>query len=130
MKVVNGKIIEEAPVVVDTRINEENLALQKNGLNVIRRLVGLAFLKHDQIQEGYECVVKYCADEHKELMAPLFEYYQSYWLETVGPENFSVYRVMAKTNNNLESYHKFWRQHLEKHPNLSTFVGNNQNSYV
>ena len=56
-------------------------------------------------------------------MKHLFNYFESHWLRDVRHKNFSVYRATHRTNNAIESYHKQWRDHVQKHPYPSTVIG-------
>lgn len=51
----------------------------------------------------------------------IFQYYERFWLDTVQPEHFSVYRVHHRTNNFIESYHASLVRMMGIHPRLYDF---------
>lgn len=58
-------------------------------------------------------------DELRDLM----RYYQSYWMDTVSPQQFTVYRLQHRTNNFIESYHASLLRLMGQHPPLYQFYG-------
>lgn len=129
----NSRIIEdyeeneEQILRSDANEIEKNIFLKRNGYNILKRLVALALLKPDQIMTGYNFIKSCCAEENKKLMKPIFTYFENYWLNIIKPDNFNVYGMNVKTNNVAESYHSQWREHVQKHPFPSQFIGDNRN---
>lgn len=61
----------------------------------------------------------------KEALARLFEYIGGYWFVTVGPERFSVYNEVRRTNNDVESWHRWFNDRCgNHHQNFWAFIAN------
>lgn len=50
------------------------------------------------------------------------EYFEPYWLSTIGPENFTVFAEMDRTNNRQESYHRDLANVMGSRPVLRVFL--------
>lgn len=53
----------------------------------------------------------------------ILRYFERQWMDTVGPINFSVYRLRYRTNNFIESYHASLLRIMGQHPPLYVFYG-------
>ncbi|CAM4967139.1 unnamed protein product [Rotaria socialis] len=52
-------------------------------------------------------------------LKPLFEYYENYWVKTIGIKRWNVYGIRIKTNNNAEGFHNRLNLRIAKHhPNI------------
>lgn len=76
----------------------------------LRFLISLAFLPSNKIAATFNLVkvvdgVDYAPDEVQK-MRSVEHYYFSYWISSVGPDNFSVHGAAHRTTNSIESYHK------------------------
>jgi len=60
----------------------------------------------------------------EEELHDLIHYFQRYWMATVGPLRFTVYRLQYRTNNFIESYHASFLRLMGQHPSLYQFYGN------
>ena len=49
-------------------------------------------------------------------------YFESYWMDRVTPEGFSVFNEIDRTNNKLESYHSQLPEILGIRPMLTVFL--------
>lgn len=50
------------------------------------------------------------------------EYFESYWMDRVTPESFSVFDEPDRTNNKIESYHSQLPEFLGIRPILTVFL--------
>lgn len=50
------------------------------------------------------------------------EYFIHQWMDKIGPEDFSVFREVDRTNNKLESYHSRLPQIFGTRPVLPVFL--------
>lgn len=57
------------------------------------------------------------------MMKCFHSYMQNYWVRTVGPEMFSVFRQGHRTNNALEGFHSRLVRELGPHPGVWKFYG-------
>lgn len=57
-------------------------------------------------------------------MTRLLEYFERYWLSTIGADGFSVYNERFRTNNVCESANRCWGAALQngKHPSFQEFL--------
>ncbi|CAF2094725.1 unnamed protein product [Rotaria magnacalcarata] len=56
-------------------------------------------------------------------LKPLFEYYENYWVKTIGIKRWNVYGIRIKTNNNAEGFHNRLNLRVAKHhPNIWIFI--------
>lgn len=61
----------------------------------------------------------------------LYTYFNSYWIETVGPERFSVYRDVHRTNNAIESWNRWFNARCKKaHPTFFQFMRNYFSQFI
>ncbi|KZS19674.1 Uncharacterized protein APZ42_013838 [Daphnia magna] len=97
---------------------------QKMGLNgarqtvkrIVQELRQLALLPADGIILGYQYNIKdfYKAALRREsepiqkAVKKLFSYYNDYWIDEVGAGTFSVYGLSDRTNNLIESWHRWF----------------------
>lgn len=59
----------------------------------------------------------------EEELRGIMQYYERYWMDVIGPLNFSVYRLRYRTNNFIESYHATLVRLMGQHPPLYRFYG-------
>ena len=124
----NGKIQEEFEEddSVACNGNCSNDLLKNSGIDTLHRLMALALLKpeKEQMNEGFKFVKTSCKEDLKTIFEPLFQYFDSHWMNKIGPEGFSVFGLTDRTDNATESYHRDWRSRVQTKPYLSTFLGN------
>lgn len=58
-----------------------------------------------------------------EELGPLFDYFENYWMDLVGPERFSVYGFDHRISYLVESFHASLFGYFGVHPSLWTFYG-------
>ena len=84
-------------------------------------MMWLAHLRADRIQEGI-LHIRQLVNTHfpnDDAWAYYVNvYYQWQWLDIVTPARFSVYKVVDKTNNYLESYHHTLKKRTKKRPTV------------
>ena len=86
-------------------------------------LMALALLDSNEIKKEFDYVKSSCEDELQELFKPLFDYFNSFWMEKTKPEGFSVYGLTDRTDNATESYHRDWRSRIKTNSYISSFLG-------
>ncbi|XP_044597266.1 uncharacterized protein LOC123273860 [Cotesia glomerata] len=73
-----------------------------DGKDFFRKIITLALLPSHQIILAFNWLLTvYSA--FQPAFYQFLQYFQSYWLETIKPENFSVFGCLEKTNNYVES---------------------------
>ena len=96
-------------------INDENSRLS------IRKLLALAFLPIFQIPLSFENLKSQCSQE----LQPLFEYFESYWINKIEHALWNMHKVQRRTNNNLEGWHLRLNRKVGKaHANIYEFLSN------
>lgn len=88
-----------------------------------RKLIGLALLKAQDIQGGYEWLRDNTAPDIRQFFARYLQYYEEWWLNRVRPDGFSVYGKSHRTNNNIEAYHRVLHEHVGTHPSIWKLTG-------
>lgn len=85
----------------------------------LRQLMALGHLPAARIGPFFENLRSNAAPG----LETLFQYYQRYWIEDIGPDRFSVYELATRTNNNLESWHAAFNKFVGKsHPNIYEII--------
>lgn len=84
----------------------------------------LALLPADKIIEGYqyikEVIEKYFPNNGK--WKKFCGYYERQWIKKTKVATFSVYKVIDRTNNYLESYHRTLNEILRAKPSLRALL--------
>ncbi|XP_027849933.2 uncharacterized protein LOC114129404 [Aphis gossypii] len=98
---------------------------------IVRMLMALPHLPPERIEEypenfhileGFLEVQRLARDMNvAENISELFNYFQNYWINIIGPHGFSVYGVNIRTNNYIESFHSTIQTIIGRHPPLWTF---------
>ncbi|CAM4872329.1 unnamed protein product [Rotaria socialis] len=58
-----------------------------------------------------------------DLLKPLFNYFDNYWIKHVDLKKWNVFGLEIRTNNNAEGFHNRLNSRLSKsHPNIWTFI--------
>ncbi|KAL5244198.1 hypothetical protein ACI65C_011608 [Semiaphis heraclei] len=74
------------------------------------------------IQLGFRFIQDLVRDYELEAeLRGLLTYFERFWLDVVGPSNFSVHRLRYRTNNFIESYHATLVRLMGQHPPLYRF---------
>jgi hypothetical protein len=60
--------------------------------------MSLALLPIDKVELAFECLFK----DHPDCLDPLFEYYESFWMETLPLKLWNVSNLCIRTNNAAE----------------------------
>ena len=73
--------------------------------NLIRKLLGLAYLPKRHIQEAFNCMKSEAADSSQ--LSALFKYFEDNWINgsTWSIGNWCSFRRVIRTNNDLEGWH-------------------------
>ncbi|KAL5246448.1 hypothetical protein ACI65C_013856 [Semiaphis heraclei] len=101
----------------------QHVNTNQSALETLKLLFSLPLLPAREMESGF-ALIKAFATNHGVHMANLFDYYNRYWLQRVGPDIVSVHSLPRRTNNNLESFHNALRLKFSvAHPNLWMFLG-------
>lgn len=109
-------------------LKKDNAKLNPNGHEVIKKIILIALLPHDKITEALE-IIKKIIEKYFKDNAKIFkkwkkfvEYYiQNEWIKKVTPKVFSVYNMVDRTNNFLESYHRSINEIMRSNPTVSYY---------
>lgn len=101
----------------------DNKAVDPEGHKIIKFILNLPLLPANKIHEGIlvieELIEKSFPDnERKKKTWKKFlnHYFVNEWIEKVTPEVFSVYNMVDRTNNYLESYHRTLNSMIRSKP--------------
>ena len=84
----------------------------------IRQLVMSAFLRPNDIRQSLIGI----REAASEAAIPIINYYQRFWIDTVGPEAFSVFGLEERTNNGSEAINRSLNRLLGVHPAFWTWI--------
>lgn len=82
----------------------------------VQGILGLAFLPADEIQQQYDYLLINLSQHLTRQFQNFNFYYQNFWLNRMGAENFSVFGLEARTNNISESYNCRLEARMTPHP--------------
>lgn len=102
----------------------EKLSPQSTLHKMVRRMVvNLQFLPAHQIIHGASFIRRY---QRANGIAVAFgnfnKYYLRYWLRTIKPQNFSMYRRPHRTNNVCVTFNAQLNKLVPSHPNIYNFL--------
>lgn len=87
--------------------------------NAVQSLMALGFLPPDRVEPAFDDIIT----SAPAVLLPLFVYYRSFWLETIGVRMFNVYGDVHPLSNVLESWHtRFNRAVGRHHPNIDQLL--------
>ena len=91
---------------------------------IVRMAMALALLPHGRILAAFHHLVVKAETQGKyEQLRPFFEYVRTVWMERIGPQTISVFRLANRTNAAMESSHKSAHKTLDtSHPNAIDFL--------
>lgn len=95
----------------------------------ISKFMALPLAPPDRIAEGYFILKNEILSRHVGSFAKhfrtFFSYYESFWLDRIGPYNYTVFSIAQRTNNNNEQFNKLLNAAIKtNHPNIWKFMGN------
>ncbi|KAI9553432.1 hypothetical protein GHT06_021338 [Daphnia sinensis] len=98
--------------------------------HIIQEIIGLALLPAEKIYEGFEDIrrshrrrLALESRETQQAMNSLYAYWTGYWLGTVTPERFSCNGKENRTNNFVESWHRWFNKRcVHSHLNVWDFI--------
>lgn len=100
-----------------------------DGKDFFRKIITLALLPSHQIIPAFNWLLTvYSA--FQPAFYQFLQYFQSYWLQTIKPENFSVFGCLEKTNNYVESNNRRLNVEFGIHPCIWNFTSNMFSSFV
>lgn len=94
----------------------------EDGKTFFRKIVGLALLPAENIRGAYNWLRANATAEILEKFQDYLNYYETWWLDTVKPEHFSVFSLTIRTNNAIEAYHRALQQEIPRHPTIWLFT--------
>lgn len=109
---------------------KDNWNKNKPEHEIIRKIGFLALLPDSKIEEGVEIITELIdCNFPGEKSAPTrlkwgkyMKYFKDEWMNKVKPETFSVYNMVDRTNNFLESYHSWLWTKLRTGPTVFKFL--------
>ncbi|CAH1716515.1 unnamed protein product [Aphis gossypii] len=103
----------------------------ENARCIVRMLMALPHLPGNpieyhqnrfSIQLGFRFIQDLVRDYELEVqLGGLLRYFERFWMDVVGPLNFTVYRLRYRANNFIESYHATLVRLMGQHPPLYRF---------
>ncbi|CAB0030053.1 unnamed protein product [Trichogramma brassicae] len=72
---------------------------------------------------NFDTLVNSASERVTRRLQGFIEYFRRFWLQSVGPINFSVFGIHTRTNNAIESYHSELLHRLGEHPPLWRWIG-------
>lgn len=87
-----------------------------------RKIAALPLLPAEQIARSYQWIVDNASSDITYAFRDLLQYYPRWWLGRVKPAQFSVYRLMHRTNGNMEAFHRVLHQLMGEHPSIWAFI--------
>ena len=87
--------------------------------------MNLALLPAEVIQEAFDDIENDLLRNVAllEIMGLFFDYYRTTWINGRGPAAYSVYKLLRRTNNILERYHRTLKSKIATKPEVGKFVG-------
>ncbi|CAF1405547.1 unnamed protein product, partial [Rotaria sordida] len=84
-----------------------------------RKLMAVPLLPLEKMNLAFE----YLVDNHPACLDPLFNYYESFWMESLPLKLWNVSNIKIKTNNIVEGWHNRFANRIEKkYPNIWHFI--------
>uniref|UniRef100_T1IKG6 RING-type domain-containing protein n=1 Tax=Strigamia maritima TaxID=126957 RepID=T1IKG6_STRMM len=95
----------------------------------IKMCMALALLPQQSINEGLNQINMFINESalNSVPLDDLIRYVNRYWIGIVTPVHFSVYALIRRTNNDVESFHSMLLQRIGIHPNVWDFLAKLKN---
>lgn len=92
---------------------------------MLKKFLCLPLLPAHRINEAFEIVRREAQQpEYGIYFKAYISYFQKEWVQKWSCGRISVYGLINKTNNLIESYHKIIADLFGKRPTASNFIGN------
>lgn len=88
----------------------------------VKKVLALAFLPPEQVQNAYENIKEEMLIEHRQLLNDFLSYFERFWMGIVTPAAFSIFGLMKRTNIISESFNSILLQRLKKKPSTVRFI--------
>ncbi|XP_015120532.1 uncharacterized protein LOC107043511 [Diachasma alloeum] len=88
----------------------------------LRKIMALALLPFDRIEGAYQNLIADTDLDLRTYFASFLQYYEQYWIQQCRPENYSVYGLSKRTNNDIEAYHRTLWEKLGLKPDIWVFT--------
>lgn len=105
-------------------MNLENLMRDDRHVQgVMKRLIALAFLPPEDDPRGFDQLRAAIDDQYVDRLHPFMQYFQQQWIQIIGPADFSIFGMAARTSNALKNCRDQWGRILRVRPPHHLFVG-------
>ena len=111
--------------ILDKKDNEKN---NPEAYYTVIQIILLALLPTNKFQDGFLYIKTEVNKNFRNCRKwkKFMKYFKRQWVQKVTPEVFSVFGVVDRTNNFLESYHRTLNKRLGKAPEQKKLLGKNE----
>ena len=108
-----------------TRVRKHHPELLAEAHRFERCLMNLALLPAEFIEEAFDDLQQDLLRNEAllEIMGLFFDYYRTTWINGKGTSSYSVYKLIRRTNNVLERYHRALKSKMATNPEVGKFMG-------
>jgi hypothetical protein len=111
----------------------DSIRFRANVKEEISKLIALPLLPHEMIEGAYGIIKNDIVNAVHNNVALHFEnffkYFERFWLDKIGPHNFTVFGTLKRTNNSSEQFNQRLSVAMKtKHQNVWTFLGKIENA--
>ena len=104
---------------------KNNAVDNPEGNSIIKKMILLPLLPKDKVNTGLNYIrnlinEKFPGNDTWQDYVNL--YFQGYWMNIVTPNRFSVYKLLDRTNNRVETYHKDLNKNIGKKPSVKKII--------
>ena len=89
---------------------------------MIEKCIALALLPASQIADAYRKLSQMCRKKFGKSFDRFLEYYEKTWIKGYGPQAFSVFDQINRTNNSIESYHRVLNSKIRGKLDVAAFL--------
>lgn len=115
---------------MNVALKKYNLRDNPEGHLLINKIINLALLPPNLIASGLDIIIAEVNKKFENNQPMLknwktfFKYFDKQWMQSVKPEYFSVYECVDRTNNYIESYHRYLNSILGGRKTAAEFLSN------
>ena len=92
--------------------------------NFIKKVIALPFLPHEDIEQAFNEILTAASQRVQNVLRRFISYYRRQWINIVTPKGFSIFGLVRRTNNAIESYHARLNHRMGRHPTPWSFTCN------
>ncbi|CAF1586169.1 unnamed protein product [Adineta ricciae] len=93
---------------------------------ICRKIMALPLIPISLVSKAYDDLLNStiaCSRVKYDMLRPLFNYFENQWMRKVDIQQWNVYGMQMRTNNNAEGYHNRLNSRMSKyHPNIWAFI--------